>query len=190
MKSVNCPEHADTVLHLARGLVNPGEAARAELIRTDCAHCAAWWTAELDGRRFPEVDASVEQALRAFAPPQRQRRVRRDYLVAAATVALAVGVLIFASDTPDSQESRELADSPVAGLSGHSAAEIADPDLILAEGFEMATEAQPLGLTVLVGVEGEGFRDDIHGVAEERSPDMIFRSGLEVGGLAAWNDHS
>lgn len=190
MKSVNCPEHGETVLQLARGLVDPGEAARVELIRTDCAHCAAWWTAELDGRRFPEVDASVEQALRAFAPPQRQSRVRRDYLVAAATVALAVGVVIFASDTPDSQESRKLADSPVAGLSGHSAAEIADPDLILAEGFEMVTEAQPLGLTALVGVEGEGFQDDIHAVAKERNPDVIFHSGLEVGGLAAWNDHS
>lgn len=190
MKSVNCPEHGETVLQLARGLVDPGEAARAELIRTDCAHCAVWWTAELDGRRFPGVDASVEQTLRAFVPPQARKRVRRDYLVAAATVALAVGVLIFAPDTPESRKSGEVAGRPVASQSGQSAAEIADPNLILAEGFEMTTEAQPLGLTVLVGVEGEGFRDDIHAIAEERNPDVIFHSGLEVGGLAAWNDHS
>jgi len=188
MKSVDCPEHGEIILHLARGLVSPSEAGRVEQILTDCGHCSAWWAAELDGQHFPEVDASVEKTIRAFVPPQRQRRVRKDYLVAAASVALAAGIVIFASDTSVGPRGGEVADEAVASLSGHSPDEFADPDLILSEGFE--TNADTLGMIVMVGVEGEGAGDGVQPFTEERSPDTIFRSGLEVGGLKAWNDHS
>lgn len=160
------------------------------MIRADCEHCSAWWAAELDGQSLPEVAASVEQTISEFVPPQPQRKAHRDYLVAAATVALAAGILIFASETSVSRRSGEVADKAVASLSEPSSSGAADPDLILSEGFETSTGGQPLGLIVLVEAEGEGFRDEIDSIAEERGSDTIFRSGLEVGGLAAWNDHS
>lgn len=188
MKKVGCPQHGEIVLDLARGLISPSRAVHVEQIRVECEQCSAWWAVELDSRNFPKIDASVEETLRAFVPPQRQRRVRKDYLVAAATVALAAGILLFASDTSVSRRGGEIADQAVVGLSGQSSAVFVEPDLILSEGFETHIEGR--GLIVQVGLEAEGAGDDLHPSTEERSPDTIFRSGLEVGGLEAWNDHS
>lgn len=191
MRSVACPDHGETVLHLAKGALDRGGAARAESIRVSCDRCSSWWAAELEGKISQEIDLEIQKAILAFEAPQTKKTVQRESLAAvAAAVILVFGVMILAPDSRVRQKKDHLAIESSASVSGESGVQASDPDLILAEGFETISDTQTLEHSTFLEIGGDGSRSDSLSSAGEESSGMIFRSGLELGGLEAWSDHS
>jgi hypothetical protein len=188
MKNVDCPQHGDTVLHLARGLVDPSQGARAEALRTSCDHCSAWWKMELEGESHPEIDSSVEQAIRGFVPPQQRKMAGKDVLVAAACLTLAAGIVLFSPDRGALQDRNGAGDDRLASSAVESSDAARDNDLILSEGFESVTGAPSMAFSILI--EGEGLPEDSFAAAGERRSDLVLSSDFERGSLQDWSDHS
>jgi hypothetical protein len=88
MKVIDCPEHGDLVLDLARGRLDDQRAKAAEKARRDCAECSRWWGETFSAPAMVEIDAKVAGVFQEFIPSRR----RRLGWMAAAAAALAVGI--------------------------------------------------------------------------------------------------
>ena len=190
MKNVGCPQHGDTVLHLATGLMDPSQAADAESIRTSCGHCAAWWKAELAPENYSDIDSSVEQAIRAFVPPQHRSTAGKGYLVAAACLTLAAGIVFLAPDRGALPERDGAAADRVARSIVESSDATRDGDLILSEGFESLAGDHAMAFSILIEVEGEGLTEDSLAVVGGQRTDVVLSSDFERGSLQDWSNHS
>lgn len=87
MRPPGCPDHGTTVLELALGLLDDGQAAEAEQLRSSCPKCSVWWDEVLAGDQTTAVDAAVAAVIDGFEAPSRRRR---PVWIAAAAAAAAV----------------------------------------------------------------------------------------------------
>jgi hypothetical protein len=171
MKNVNCPEHGNQVLELARGELDDRPALRAQQHLETCSHCSAWWDDQFSSPSFATVDRAVAQSFATVELPRRRRRVM--WAAAAGIVVMLSGLAWVnfpnapLSDDPPVEASIEVFDfeaaSPASEIQGIS--------------FEDPTSS----LTAL----GEG--------ADANTPegdDVLFKSNAESGDFGAWTVHT
>jgi hypothetical protein len=166
MKVPNCPDHANLVLELARGLLDDREALRAENVRQGCVHCKAWWSETFNSEAMAAVHEAVAESFSDFRAPARRRRA---WLAAAAAAVLAIGIgatSVFWSGSGERQA------GPIAPESN---------------GAVLATWDFEDGKAPAVSAS---VSDAPAPDAERASDPAVFNSDLESGDLSGWSSHS
>jgi hypothetical protein len=162
MRAPHCPDHDRLVLDLALGRLEDAPAAAAEQVRESCPICSAWWRTELEGPAAAALDPVVNASIAAFEPPARRRVLRWLPVAAAATLAVAAGLLW--------QQHR--AQPPVLTH--------ADPAEVTVENFDGDRDGNGV-----VDVADLGFA-----VHVERTGSAIFTDSLDDGQLTGWTPHT
>jgi hypothetical protein len=139
VRSHHCHDHGRLMLDLALGCLGDEDAARAEQMRTSCATCREWWTANLEGQGPERLDRAVAEVFTAFQAPRRRRLSPWLSAAAAALVVLCLAALWHMSaDVADRSSHPSFVD--VAGGQGTDAV---NGEVIAVFDFESGTSSSP-----------------------------------------------
>lgn len=187
MAANRCHEHDDLRLQLVLGELALEDASSAMAVIEGCPDCASVRQAEMEQPYYRVVDAAVRSGIRDFKPPAARRRVLSQGLVAiAATLALAVGVLLLGDnvDWPftDGPEANSHLDRGV-----ESAALM---EVLVSEGFEApgSTFSFETGDSTVVVEQLPSLSTALD--HDQAISQPLFADGLESGGTGSWNTES
>ncbi len=199
MYAPDCPDHGRLVLDLALGKLDDAAATRAEIVRSQCPICRAWWREQLEGDTSDVVDNAVAAALSTVDLPD--RRHRRAWLAVAAAAVVVVGIgALWLGRQPTSPPAPATADAGmIRSLSFEDPAEVAP--LIHSEApAETPAEpttvrpapdhAAPTRIAASTNVMPE--RPVVKGPVDDAAADdqPLSADGFESGDLSAWNPHA